>query len=682
MLRLKTILRSSNVLFILLLIVILFSYIYASFPLKSAYNPDDITFTGKLISYSIDGDKFSFIIKGKEYLKGTYYINSQEEKEKLSQLDLGIILYLTGELSLPKKNTIPNTFNYEKYLKSQRIKYILKVNTLNIKSYKTSFIYYLKNKLIKYIKTYKSSNYLLTLVLGIKDDLDEETYHKYQSLGISHIFSISGMHISLLSGIILYLLKGLKDNQRYLFAIIFLFLYLLLIGPIPGVLRSTLLFIYLYLNKKYDFNLETLQIFYLTIITMLIYNPYYIYNLGFLYSSIISYALIRYSKIIKGNYLISILKVSLLALLICLPITINNNYEFNILSIIYNLFYVPFISFIIYPLSLISLFIKPIDNLLIILINVLEYITNIIPTINIIIPKIPILLIIIYYIILYIFLNTYQKKYLLFIIIILLTLKYSHILNNSYKVFFLDVGQGDSSLILHKNQAIIIDTGGKQEYVKEEWQTKTKYYLTDNTITLLHSLGYSHINYLILTHGDYDHMGEAIHLINSIKVKKVIFNCGIYNDLEKELINVLENKKINYYSCINKLDNLSFLQTKEYDNENDNSNVIYTKLNGYSFMFMGDASITTEKEILDKYNLTDIDVLKVGHHGSNTSSGKEFINIIKPKYSIISVGKNNRYGHPNKEVLENLNNSKVFRTDQDGSIMFTINNNKIKHNSS
>ena len=95
-------------------------------------------------------------------------------------------------------------------------------------------------------------------------------------------------------------------------------------------------------------------------------------------------------------------------------------------------------------------------------------------------------------------------------------------------------------------------------------------------------------------------------------------------------------------------------------------------------MFMGDASKITENEILDKYNLPDIDVLKVGHHGSRTSSSKEFIDEINPKYSIISVGKNNRYGHPNKEVLENLENSKMYRTDQDGSIMFKIKNNQLK----
>ncbi len=105
-----------------------------------------------------------------------------------------------------------------------------------------------------------------------------------------------------------------------------------------------------------------------------------------------------------------------------------------------------------------------------------------------------------------------------------------------------------------------------------------------------------------------------------------------------------------------KKNKLYFLQTKEYDTENDNSNVIYTELNGYKFMFMGDALTTIEKEILNKYNLPNIDVLKVGHHGSKTSSGEEFINEIDSKYSIISVGKNNRYGHPNKGVLDNLNN--------------------------
>ncbi len=183
-------------------------------------------------------------------------------------------------------------------------------------------------------------------------------------------------------------------------------------------------------------------------------------------------------------------------------------------------------------------------------------------------------------------------------------------------------------------------------------------------------------------HGDYDHMGEAINLVNNFKVEKVIFNCGKFNDLEQELIKVLDKKKIPYYSCIKELnfDNnkLHFLQTKEYDNENENSNVIYTELNGYKFMFMGDAGVEKEKDILEKYNVSKIDVLKIGHHGSKTSSDKNFIDEMNPKNSIISVGKNNRYGHPNREVLNNLANTKIYRTDQDGSIIFKIKNNKLK----
>ena len=180
-------------------------------------------------------------------------------------------------------------------------------------------------------------------------------------------------------------------------------------------------------------------------------------------------------------------------------------------------------------------------------------------------------------------------------------------------------------------------------------------------------------------HGDYDHMGEAINLVNSFKVDKVIFNCGEYNHLEKELIKVLDKKHIQHYSCIKELNisenKLYFLQTKEYDNENDNSNVIYTELNGYKFMFMGDAGVEKEKDILEKYNLNNIDVLKVGHHGSKTSSSPNFINSINPKYALISVGKDNKFNHPNTTVLNTLSLSKILRTDIDGSVEIILTKN-------
>lgn len=167
-------------------------------------------------------------------------------------------------------------------------------------------------------------------------------------------------------------------------------------------------------------------------------------------------------------------------------------------------------------------------------------------------------------------------------------------------------------------------------------------------------------------------MSGAIKLVENFKVENVILNCGEYNDLEKELIEVLEKKNINYYSCIKELNinkyKLQFLNTGIYDNENDNSSVIYLNNNNYKFLFMGDAGIDREKDILEKYNLSNIDFIKIGHHGSNTSSSEEFINAINPKFSLISVGKNNRYDHPKKSVLDTLSNTKIYRTDLDGSI--------------
>ena len=175
-------------------------------------------------------------------------------------------------------------------------------------------------------------------------------------------------------------------------------------------------------------------------------------------------------------------------------------------------------------------------------------------------------------------------------------------------------------------------------------------------------------------------MGESINLVNNFNVRNVIFNIGPYNEIEEELVSVLKKRKINFYKGYDNLNidgyRFYFLNTKIYDNENDNSNVIYFDIDGYKFLFMGDAGVQREKDISEKYNISNVDVLKVGHHGSKTSSSEKFINKIKPKYSIISVGKNNRYGHPNKEVLDILNKTKIYRTDINGSIEIKLTKNK------
>ena len=239
---------------------------------------------------------------------------------------------------------------------------------------------------------------------------------------------------------------------------------------------------------------------------------------------------------------------------------------------------------------------------------------------------------------------------------------------------FFDVGQGDCSIVVlpHQEAVIMIDTGVSIDGKR----------MRREVIPYLKSLGCSKIDYLILSHGDSDHLGDSINLVNHFKVRHVLFNNDDYNDLELELIKVLDNKNIEHSKEIESINigkyQLSFLQHQMYGNENDNSNVIYFDYEGIKMLFMGDAGVEVEKDITENYYLNNIDILKVGHHGSKTSSNKEFIDIINPKYSIISVGKNNRYGHPNKEVLDNLENSQIYRTDQEGSIIFQFKNNKLK----
>ena len=673
--KLKTILNlKQKYTFILFITFIIYALIITSIPMKTTYKENDSTFEGNILSIKKYDTKTTLIIKEKnktEKILVNYY-------EKIDKINLGDKVKIKGTLKLPSKNTVPNLFNYRKYLNNNNIYYILTASEITKIKNNTKILTHYKNKLQKYINRKKAHTYLNIFILSNKNDLDKEVLNSYQVNGLSHLFSISGMHITLLLGTILKLLDKVSYNRyyKYVLLIIILIIYMYLTDFTPSILRSGIMFILLTLNKLFNFKIKTKNIIMLTFIIIVLINPYYIYNLGFQLSYLISFYLIIFAHIINKhkNYFKKLFITSLISFLVSFPIIISNYYQVNLLSILINLLFVPIISYIVLPLAFITL-ILPTDSFLILTMDILEGISLSLTNINYLLlelPKPSIYLIIIYYATITLLLI--NKKSFISLLTTIFIHKISIDFNPNMEILFLDVSQGDSILLHypHNKYNILIDTGGNYNYEISK----------NIIIPYLKSKGINKIDYLILTHGDYDHMGESINLIENFKVEKVIFNCGPCNNLEKELIKDLDKKKIPYYSCIKELniDNskLYFLQTKEYDNENNNSNVIYTELNGYKFMFMGDSGIEKEKDILDKYNISDIDVLKVGHHGSKTSSDKKFIDKIKPKYSIISVGKNNRYGHPNKEVLDTLNDSKIYRTDQDGSIMFKIKKDKLQ----
>lgn len=587
---------------------------------------------------------------------------------------LGDKVSIKGTLKEPSSNTNFNLYSYKKYLLNKRIFLVLDAEKIELIEKNRNVLYKIKNKIHNRLL---GSAYLNAFILGDNSYIDDNVKKSYQINGISHLFAVSGMHVSFIVLILTFCLKKFKWYE--LAMVLMLLLYAFLTNFLPSIMRSVIFFILCLLKNKFKWKISTFNLFLIMTIFFLFYNPYYIYNIGFIYSFTISGFLIYFSdKLKEKKYFKSLIKISLLSFLVSLPITIYNNFSINLLSPILNLFFVPFVSLIIFPLSFLIFLLPLFNGVYLFLINVLEQISLFCSNINyfnFIFARPSIYVILIYYIVIVLALK--NKKYFIILFLIIIIHYNICIFKKSLVVTMLDVNQGDCLLISypHNQGNILIDTGGKL--------FDDSNYISNNIIIpYVKSLGIKKIDYLILTHGDYDHMGDGINLVNNYKVKNAVFNCGEFNELEKELIKVLDKKKINYYSCIKELNidsnKLYFLQTKKYNNENDNSNVIYTELDGYKFMFMGDASQEREKDILEKYNLGSIDFLKVGHHGSNTSSSKEFIDKINPKYSIISVGKNNRYGHPNKEVLNNLNNSKIYRTDQDGSIMFKIKNNKLK----
>ena len=669
--RLKIILQSN----IFYLILITFSTIYVFYFTKikkynSIYHNNQKEVVGIISKIIINDDNIKLTLKSNEDIIVTYYYKSKEE---INNLKLGLKVKVFGELKKPLNNTIPNIFNYKNYLETKKIYYLFTAKDFDIVDNNISFLYRIKNYLIDRCNKIDSLGYIKSLVLGI-NDIDEEIDNIYKVNGIMHLFAISGMHISLLSSLLLKLLKKfIKNNDLIMIVIIiFLILYSMLIGFTPSVTRSLYMYILLNINKRFKLNISNLKIIILVIIIMILYNPFYIYDIGFLYSISTSLGLIIYSKSInKSNKIISLFKISLIANIFSLPITINNNYQINILTLVINILVVPLVSYIIYPLCLLTLFIPLIYSILKIGIIILELISKLFYKIKfliIIMPKMNIAIIITYYFFLLLIIKYNKRIFKLFLFLVLIFNKYSYLFDNNAYIYFFDVGQGDSSLIVsskHK-EVILIDTGG----------LFANYYPIENIINFLKSIGITKINYLILTHGDYDHMGYSSYLINNYKVKNVIFNNGTFNDLELELIDILYKKNITYYQSLEYLNiansKLYFLNKEIYNNENDNSSVLYLKLSNYKFIFMGDASIDVENKLIKTYSLNNIDVLKVGHHGSKTSSSKDFINYINPKYSIISVGKNNLFGHPNKEALKILEQSEIFRTDKNGSIEFKI----------
>lgn len=676
--RLKTILQSKKVLYIILLLIGIITIIRINIPHQSKYQEDTTNVIGTLINIQVEENKVTLIIKGKEKIQGTYYFNTEKERIKIQEnLNLGDTIKVIGTLSLPKEPTTENLFNYKKYLNKQKIYYLIEIDKIIKEKENTSLYYKIKNKLEKKI----TNPYIKAFLIGNQDTISSEAKTSYQENGISHLFAISGMQFYLLANFLLRLLKriNIKEKTGYKIVFLILFCYLVLIEKTASIIRSILFFFIFSINKVWNLSLNKKTLIILSLSITLLINPFYITEVAFWYSYVISIGLLLFTKE-DQSYLKTLLKTSSLAFFLSIPISLYYFYEINILSIIYNLFYIPFVNIILFPASIITFLcpiLEPIYNILILILEESSIYLSKITFCKLIFAKIPIIFYFTYLIIIFIILKTNKKKWKI-VLIIGLALHYTaptYYTKDFIKI--IDVSQGDSILIYSKGHTALIDTGGKTIYDENKKSTSITRYIT---IPLLKSLGIKKLDYVFLTHGDQDHMGEIDYLYNHFKIEKIYLNLGEDKEIEKEVIKEIKNVEKVHQEEMFQIGNFTMYQlNKEWKEENTSSSVFYVSHKKLNVLLMGDATIDTENYLQKNYKLKT-DIIKIGHHGSDTSTSLSFLKTTCPRLAIISVGEDNIYNHPSKEVINRLIKEKIpfLTTIESGTITIFPEKEEIK----
>ena len=569
-------------------------------------------------------------------------------------------LKIYGYLKEPASVNDDYLFNYQKYLNRKNIYYICYAKEIEKigYSFNINIIAYNIDLFYKTILDSKSHAYVEALIFGNTNYLDKDIYQKVCDTGISHLFSISGLHISIFIIVIGFLIKKFKYKNIILYFI--LILLMIITSFSASVIRSGFVYILNNIFKKFKLEYDTLDSLSIIYILILLINPYYFYDVGFELSFIVSFALILSSEYLKGNYIFISLKSSLISQIISLPIIINMSNRINILSPLVNIFFIFIFTNLFLPFTLIVAVIPYLKTYYLLMIEIFEELINITDKIKLIItiPNYDYLVGIIYYIfVIYLLAKPNIKKILAYIFLLIIFIN-----KESFRlygeVYIYDVGMGDTSLISLPNGLgnMVIDcySNGSKHIIKK---------------------GIRKIDYLVLTHGHNDHVNASYDLINNLKVKNIVTN---YYEKSEELSKVLEcakNKNINIlrlkkgdYFYLDRI-KIYILSPSEYDeNINNLSLVIYFKLNNISYLFPGDIE-DKENLILKYYKELSIDVLKVAHHGSKTSSNFNFINLINPKIAVISAGLNNKYNLPDEEVIKRLEklDIKIHITYIDGS---------------
>ncbi len=637
----------------------------------------------------VNGDSLSFRgwADGQTY-QVFYKLASQEEQAYFQKLTGLVQLDVEAEVSLPAGQRNFKGFDYQAYLKTQgiyrtvkltAIKKIVPVQSWNVFDWLSSW----RRQALVYVKTNfpaPMSHYMTGLLFGDLDSDFDQMSDLYSSLGIIHLFALSGMQVGFFIDKFRWILLrlGLTKEAVDKLQIPFSIVYAGLTGFSVSVVRS--------LVQKIlgNLGLRKLDNFAVTVFVCLLILPRFLLTAG----GVLTFTYAFLLTVFDFEDLGQVKKAAVESLSISLgilPILMTYFYAFQPLSILLTFVFSFIFDVLLLPGLSVIFLLSPIikitwvNGFFVFMEKIIVWVADLgfRPWILGKPSELVLLLLLVSLFLLYDFHR--RKKWLLGLSLVLALLFFitKHPLENEVTV--VDIGQGDSIFLRDmRGRTVLIDVGGRVDFAaKEAWQERSRQANAERTlIPYLHSRGVDRIDSLVLTHTDTDHVGDVLEVAKQVQIGRIVVSQGSLT--VPDFVATL--KEINVPVHVVKVgDRLpifdSYLEVLYPDGTGDGGNndsiVLYGRLLETNFLFTGDLE-QGELDLIETYPNLPVDVLKAGHHGSKGSSYPEFLDHIGAKIALVSAGENNRYKHPHQETLDRFDsrNIQVYRTDQQGAIRF------------
>ncbi|MGG9991717.1 DNA internalization-related competence protein ComEC/Rec2 [Streptococcus suis] len=652
--------------------------------------PEQVT-TVQVIPDTIDinGDSLSFRGRADGQIYQVFYkLASQEEQAYFQKLTGLVQLEVEAEVSLPAGQRNFNGFDYQAYLKTQgiyrtvkltAIKKIVPVQSWNIFDWLSSW----RRQALVYVKTNfpaPMSHYMTGLLFGELDSEFDQMSDLYSSLGIIHLFALSGMQVGFFIDKFRWILLrlGLTKEAVDKLQIPFSIVYAGLTGFSVSVVRS--------LVQKIlgNLGLRKLDNFAVTVFVCFLLLPRFLLTAG----GVLTFTYAFLLTVFDFEDLGQVKKAAVESLSISLgilPVLMTYFYAFQPLSILLTFVFSFVFDVLLLPGLSVIFLLSPIikitwvNGFFVFMEKIIVWVADLgfRPWILGKPSELVLLLLLVSLFLLYDFHR--RKKWLLGLSLVLALLFFitKHPLENEVTV--VDIGQGNSIFLRDmRGRTVLIDVGGRVDFAaKEAWQERSSQANAERTlIPYLHSRGVDRIDSLVLTHTDTDHVGDVLEVAKQVQIGRIYVSPGSLT--VPDFVATL--KKINVPVHMVKVgDRLpildSYLEVLYPDGTGDGGNndsiVLYGRLLETNFLFTGDLE-QGELDLIESYPNLPVDVLKAGHHGSKGSSYPEFLDHIGAKIALVSAGENNRYKHPHQETLDRFDsrNIQVYRTDQQGAIRF------------